>query len=1489
MTGLNESILNDSLFLAQQQLQDFAQSKNFWMVLDSVFGTEYDRAQATAIQQAWQANDFSLLPEIQVLDNTSMSEIQGGFSAQTGKIYINADFLANATADQIAAVLIEEIGHLLDSQLNVNDTLGDEGEVFAAALLGQLVSPSALTEDDSGVLQGDDQKITVEKSTDSTAPLIQSLSLSSNSVDASSGEGRIGLSLQVSDNSSGFYYGGVVLRSPNGQQYFSIGLSDPSNLVNGTELSGTYAGTSQLPQGAQAGTWTFDYLYLVDDTGNYRYYYSNDLQSLGINPSSLNFTVSNSNSDTTAPVLQSLSLSSNSVDASSGEGRIGLSLQVSDNSSGFYYGSVVLRSPNGQQYFSIGLSDPSNLVNGTELSGTYAGTSQLPQGAQAGTWTFSNLYLYDDAGNYRYYYSNDLQSLGINPSSLDVDVTNDSAVPSPVSDTTAPALQSLSLSSNSVDASSGEGRIGLSLQVSDNSSGFYYGGVVLRSPNGQQYFSIGLSDPSNLVNGTELSGTYAGTSQLPQGAQAGTWTFDYLYLVDDTGNYRYYYSNDLQSLGINPSSLNFTVSNSNSDTTAPVLQSLSLSSNSVDASSGEGRIGLSLQVSDNSSGFYYGSVVLRSPNGQQYFSIGLSDPSNLVNGTELSGTYAGTSQLPQGAQAGTWTFDYLYLVDDTGNYRYYYSNDLQSLGINPSSLDVDVTQGLNRSPILDINQSPALAAISEDTTNLPGNTVAEIVANGSITDPDITTGVAPEAIAISSVDNARGTWQYKLSSTTTWTAFNFSGSNAGKVLLLDSNASIRFVPNANYNGTATFTFKAWDKSAGVEGTYTYFSATSPALSVASDTASITITPVNDAPIVSKAIANQNATEDLAFSFTISDGTFADVEGDNLTFTASLENGDALPSWLTFNATTKTFSGTPANQDVGAISVRITASDGQASISDVFELAIANTNDAPTLTGASATLIKGTEDTAYTISPTNLLQGFSDVDGDTLSVANLTATNGTLINNKDGTWNFSPAANFNGTVDLTYNVVDGNGGSIAATQSFTVDAVNDVPTGSASASLSGGTEDTAYTISATNLLQGFSDVDEDTLSVADLDATHGTLVKNSDGTWSFTSDGNFNGVVDLTYNVVDGKGGSIAANQSFTIAPVNDAPIVKQAIAAQNTLEDSPFTFTIPTDTFSDVDGDALTYTATLEDGKALPTWLTFNGTTFSGTPTNDNVGSLSLKVTASDGKLSVSNLFNLSIANTNDAPTATNDNLATNEDVPLTINAATLLGNDVDVDLGDSLSITAVTQPGQGQLIANGDGTYSYTPNANYNGTDSFTYTIRDREGATSTASVNLTVNAVNDNPDAINDIVTARQGTTKTFLAADLLANDSDIEGNTLTLTQVSNAQNGTAALDSNGNVIFTANANVTTASFEYTLSDGNGGTDTAVVSVLVGMTNDGGNGPDTLNGTAGDDVLNGGNGDDVLLAMQGTISCWAAMGWITCKEVRVMTGCMVAVAMTC
>ena len=119
------------------------------------------------------------------------------------------------------------------------------------------------------------------------------------------------------------------------------------------------------------------------------------------------------------------------------------------------------------------------------------------------------------------------------------------------------------------------------------------------------------------------------------------------------------------------------------------------------------------------------------------------------------------------------------------------------------------------------------------------------------------------------------------------------------------------------------------------------------------------------------------------------------------------------------------------------------------------------NDAPVLTGTQATLAAGTEDTGYTINASDLLAGFSDVDGDTLSVSGLTANHGSLVDNGDGTWTFTPAGDYNGPVSLSYNVIDSNGGSVAATQSFSLAAVNDAPvlTGT-QATLAAGTEDTA---------------------------------------------------------------------------------------------------------------------------------------------------------------------------------------------------------------------------------------------------------------------------------------------------------------------------------------------------------------------------------------------------------------------------------------------
>ncbi|MCR6673591.1 VCBS domain-containing protein [Devosia ginsengisoli] len=152
-----------------------------------------------------------------------------------------------------------------------------------------------------------------------------------------------------------------------------------------------------------------------------------------------------------------------------------------------------------------------------------------------------------------------------------------------------------------------------------------------------------------------------------------------------------------------------------------------------------------------------------------------------------------------------------------------------------------------------------------------------------------------------------------------------------------------------------------------------------------------------------------------------------------------------------------------------------------------------------------------------------------------------------------------------------------------------------------------------------------------------------------GEWTFTFDpAAANGLnegdvipVDFTVTVTDSQGATDTQVVTITIKGSNDAPTVDQAISVAPTAEDAPFSFTIPSDAFDDVDtGAALTYTATLADGSPLPAWLEFDGETFSGTPTNDGVGTISIKVTATDDKGAfTSQTFNLTVTNTNDAPT----------------------------------------------------------------------------------------------------------------------------------------------------------------------------------------------------------------------------------------------------------
>jgi Tol biopolymer transport system component/Ca2+-binding RTX toxin-like protein len=358
------------------------------------------------------------------------------------------------------------------------------------------------------------------------------------------------------------------------------------------------------------------------------------------------------------------------------------------------------------------------------------------------------------------------------------------------------------------------------------------------------------------------------------------------------------------------------------------------------------------------------------------------------------------------------------------------------------------------------------------------------------------------------------------------------------------------------------------------------------------------------------------------------------------------------------------------------------------------------------------------------------------------------------------------------------------------------------------------------------------------------------------------------------NVGNLSGSNILNFFGIPITPINNPPTVANPILNQTATEDAVFSFTLAADTFNDVDaGEVLTYTAILENGNLLPTWLSFDATTrtFSGTPLNENVGNLSIKVAATDSSNATANsIFNLAIANTNDAPISVNaiaNQTATEDNAfSFTFDANTFS----DVDAGDSLSYNATLANGAplpSWLSFNGaTRAFSGTPTNGDVGIVSLKVTATDIAGATTEDIFNLEVLNVNDLPVATDDTATTNQNTPVTISAATLLSNDSDADGDVLSISAVSNASNGNVELDQNGNVVFTPTIGFSgQATFNYTVSDSNSGTGTGQVTVTVNAVNDlpmtliGGSGNDLLYGGAGNDTIAGGFGNDELFGGDG------------------------------
>lgn len=609
------------------------------------------------------------------------------------------------------------------------------------------------------------------------------------------------------------------------------------------------------------------------------------------------------------------------------------------------------------------------------------------------------------------------------------------------------------------------------------------------------------------------------------------------------------------------------------------------------------------------------------------------------------------------------------------------------------------------------------------------------------------------------------------------------------------------------------------------------------------------------------------------------------------------------------------SETPASDSFG-----FSVGDGEATVTgQTFALTVTANNDAPEGQPSSITL---NEDTPYTLLTTDF--PFTDVEGNALVSVRITTVpgTGTLANNgvtlaggetisvadiTAGKLIYTPAANANGNalVNFTFQVAD-NGGTLnggndldgsPATMTINVTPVNDAPSGTNAPLII--QEDITHVFAAGNF--GFTDAADGNALAAVIITTLpalGTIrldgvavtagqeisaldIANGKLTYRSPADANGAGYASFSFQVKDNGGTAntgVDTDQtpnmlSFEVNPVNDAPILVTPIADQVAPVAGLWTFQIPPGTFTDIDGDLLGYTTNQADGTPIPPWLSFSQSTqtFSGNP--PGADTLSLRVYASDGFLTVDDVFDVTFAS-NIAPVGVADTANVLTGLSVTGNVLT---NDTDANNDVLTTIRAATSGGAlqavgpgGLVLAGTRGTLTIQQNGSYNYAataggllvgqtvqDVFTYQSGDGALDSNTTTLTISVTGNGTGTPGADTMRTAPGGATIDGLAGnDLLVGDAGSD------TINGGADNDTLDGGTGGDTLNGGTGN-DTASYVY-----------APAAVLVnlgisGPQNTGGSGSDalsgienlagssfddTLIGDGGDNILAGGDGNDVL-----------------------------------
>ncbi len=637
-----------------------------------------------------------------------------------------------------------------------------------------------------------------------------------------------------------------------------------------------------------------------------------------------------------------------------------------------------------------------------------------------------------------------------------------------------------------------------------------------------------------------------------------------------------------------------------------------------------------------------------------------------------------------------------------------------------------------------------------------------------------------------------------------------NGPNHGTIVI-NTNGTYTYTPTTNFNGTDTVVVSICDSGLPM-----------PAICV-NDTIFITVNAFNDAPLVDNEIITTN--EDTPATGDLTNAGDSDPDGTTLTANTTPVDGPNHGG-IVIN-TNGTYTYTPTANFNGTDTVVVSICDSglpmpAICVNDTIFITVNPVNDAPLVDNE---IITTNEDTPATGDLTNV--GDFDPDGTALT-ANTTPVDGPnhggIVINTDGTYTYTPTANFNGTDTVVVSICD-SGLPMPAicvndTIFITVNPVNDAPL--VDNEIITTNEDTA----ATGDLTDAGDFDPDgttlTANTTPVDGpNHGTIVINTDGTYTYTPTANFNGTDTVVVSICDSglPMPAICVNDTIfiTVNPVNDAPLVDNEIITTN--EDTPATGDLTNVGDFDPDGTALTANTTPVDGPNHG-WIVINTDgTYTYTPTANFNGTDTVVVSICDSGLPMpasclNDTIFITVNAVNDAPLVDNEIITTNEDTAVTGDLTD--AGDFDPD-GTTLiaNTTPVDGPNHGTIVINTNGTYTYTPTANFNGTDTVIVSICDSGLPMPAICVNdtifITVNAINDAPIVDNEIIATNEDTAVTGDLTD--AGDFDPDGTTLTADTipVNGPNHGTIVINTDGTYTYTPTANFN-------------GTDTVVVSICDG-----------------------------------------------------------------